>query len=108
VAKGEPLCLAVPGTAATPLSIRNASDSASVSDSLALAVCALLESWPEGSTNIQPGMEWDIAPAHAVLGAAGARIWDPESELEFAYNKDDLSTKRGIVCRQPTVSLRCP
>jgi 3'-phosphoadenosine 5'-phosphosulfate (PAPS) 3'-phosphatase len=96
VAQAEPLRLAMPGTTAPALSTRDSGDGASDTGNLALLVCALLEAWPEGSPHIRSAMEWQVAAAHAVLGAAGARICDSELELEFVYNKGSLSTARGV------------
>ena len=55
--------------------------------SAALRACALLESWPGGSPVIGSASESGLASAHAVLSAAGLRVYEPQSGAELAYNR---------------------
>lgn len=64
-------------------------DSISVGSSLKFCMVA------EGKADIYyrhgPTMEWDTAAGHAILAAAGGRVFKGNTEEEaFAYNKEDL------------------
>jgi len=64
--------------------------------SVALALCAKLESGADGTSSSPSAMEWDIAAAHAVIGAAGLRLCD-QSGAELSYNSRTLTADGGIV-----------
>jgi len=55
--------------------------------SVALHACAWLESPLGDSLTIGPAAEWDLAAAHAILGAAGLRIRQPDTAEEVVYNR---------------------
>jgi len=48
----------------------------------------------EGKADIYPRfgptMEWDIAASHAIVDAAGGRVWRYEDQKPLAYNKENL------------------
>ncbi len=65
--------------------------------SAALALCEVLESGPAGSPVLGKAMEWSIAPAHAVLGAAGLQLCGQASHQGLKYNRETLSVGTVIV-----------
>jgi len=48
----------------------------------------------EGKADLYPRfstiMEWDTAAGHAILDAAGGRVFNPETGLSLTYNKENL------------------
>lgn len=55
--------------------------------SVALALCHQLESGQGNQGEVEGSMEWQTAPAHAIMRAAGRRLQVCETGQEMTYNK---------------------
>ena len=61
-----------------------------VSKGSSLKICLVAEGKADVYPRFGPTMEWDTAAAHAVIIAAGGHMFNPETEEELIYNKDNL------------------
>jgi 3'(2'), 5'-bisphosphate nucleotidase len=55
-----------------------------------LKLCLVAEGTADIYPRLGPTMEWDTAAAHAVVNAAGRKVYRYGSEEELLYNKPDL------------------
>ena len=55
-----------------------------------LKICLVAEGLADLYPRLAPTMEWDTAAAHAVLNAAGGRLFEHGTGRELRYNKEDL------------------
>jgi 3'(2'), 5'-bisphosphate nucleotidase len=65
--------------------------------SMGLALCRLLEEGPASSPVVGQAMEWTVAPADAILAAAGLRVCEPASQRSLRYNQKTLLVDSALV-----------
>jgi 3'(2'), 5'-bisphosphate nucleotidase len=65
-------------------------DLAFVSVGSSLKLCLVAEAAADFYPRLGPTMEWDTAAAHAVVNAAGKKVWKHNSDEELTYNKPNL------------------
>lgn len=68
-----------------------------VSIGSSLKFCLVAEGTADIYPRLGPTMEWDTAAAHAIIKAAGKKVYIYDSEQELAYNKPDLHNPYFIV-----------
>ncbi|TVP50763.1 MAG: 3'(2'),5'-bisphosphate nucleotidase [Mongoliibacter sp.] len=61
-----------------------------VSMGSSLKLLLIAEGKAELYPRLAPTMEWDTAAAHAIVNAAGGKVFMLDSEDELVYNKEDL------------------
>jgi len=72
-----------------------------VSRGSALKICLVAEGVADIYPRFGPTMEWDTAAGHAIALHSGCMVFQPETENELLYNKEDLHNPWFIVIRNP-------
>jgi len=62
-----------------------------------LKLCRVAEGAADLYPRLGPTMEWDTAAAHAVVRAAGKRVYRPDDGQELEYNKENLLNPSFVV-----------
>ncbi len=62
-----------------------------------LKLCKVAAGEAELYPRLGPTMEWDTAAAHAVVRAAGKRVFQPDNGQELEYNKENLLNPSFVV-----------
>jgi len=94
---GEAIRLAQAPVAASANASMHAGVQSGGRSGVALALCKLLEECPASTPVLGPAMEWTVAPADAVLAAAGLRVCDGASQQSLVYNQKSLSVGSALV-----------
>jgi 3'(2'), 5'-bisphosphate nucleotidase len=71
-----------------------------ISAGSSLKICLVAEGRADLYPRLGPSMEWDTAAGHAIAEAAGADIYQYESQNPLIYNKEDLHNPWFIVQRE--------
>lgn len=66
-------------------------------NSIGLSICAVLDHQTQRTGTVAPSMEWRVAAAHAVVGAAGLHIRRVASDCDLVYNNGQLDTPAGFI-----------
>ncbi len=62
-----------------------------------LKICLVAEGTADEYPRFTPTMEWDTAAGHAIVNAAGKKLWFTDFSGELIYNKENLLNPNFIV-----------
>ncbi len=68
-----------------------------ISSGSSIKICMVAEGLADEYPRFGPTMEWDTAAGHAIVNAAGKKLWLSDFSKELTYNKKNLRNPFFIV-----------